>query len=207
MVSVHRAQSVAIPLLARYLGAGVTRLLFGILMMTEAVLLLNSHAALASPAGAHDFTFKRIEGGALPLADYRGKTLLLVNTASQCGFTGQYAGLQDLWDTYRDRGLVVIGVPSDDFGGQEPGTAAEIKRFCTVNFNVNFPITDKVRIKGEDAHPYYQWVAAQGQMKIPRWNFYKHLIDGDGNLVDWFASTTRPDAPKLIAAIEKQLDS
>ena len=82
----------------------------------------------------------------MPLADYRGKTLLLVNTASQCGFTGQYAALQDLWETYRDRGLVVLGVPSDDFGGQEPGTAAEIKHFCTVNFDIDFPMSDKVRI-------------------------------------------------------------
>ena len=182
-----------------------SRFVWGVLMLMEALLLLNANAVLASPASAHDFVFEKIEGGALPLAKYRGKTLLLVNTASQCGFTGQYAALQDLWETYRDRGLVVLGVPSDDFGGQEPGTAAEIKQFCKINFDINFPMTDKVRIKGEDAHPYYKWVAAQGRLKKPRWNFFKHLIDANGNLIDWFGSTTRPDAPKLIAAIEKQL--
>ena len=191
----------------RHPGARASRFFWGVLMLMEAVLLLNTNAALASPASAHDFTFERIEGGALPLANYRGKTLLLVNTASQCGFTGQYAGLQNLWETYRGRGLVVLGVPSDDFGGQEPGTASEIKQFCTVNFDINFPMTDKVNVKGVDAHPYYRWVAAQGLLKTPRWNFFKHLIDVDGNLVDWFGSTTRPDSPKLIAAIEKQLDS
>ena len=206
MVSLQTVQSAATLSSRRNPRARASRFFWGVLMLMEALLLLNIKAALASPAGAHDFTFERIEGGALPLADYRGKTLLLVNTASQCGFTRQYAALQDLWETYRDRGLVVLGVPSDDFGGQEPGTAAEIKQFCTVNFDIDFPMTDKVRIKGEEAHPYYRWVAAQGRLKTPRWNFFKHLIDADGNLVDWFGSTTRPDAPKLIAAIEKQLD-
>ena len=207
MVSLQMVQSAGTLSFGRHPDARASRFFWGVFMLMEAILLLNINGALASSAGAHDFTFERIEGGALPLADYRGKTLLLVNTASQCGFTGQYAALQDLWETYRDRGLVVLGVPSDDFGGQEPGTASEIKQFCTVNFDIDFPMTDKVRIKGKEAHPYYQWVAAQGRLKIPRWNFFKHLIDVDGNLVDWFGSTTRPDAPKLIAAIEKQLDS
>ena len=206
MVSLQMVQSAGTLSFGRHPDARASRFFWGVFMLMEAILLLNINGALASSAGAHDFTFERIEGGALPLADYRGKTLLLVNTASQCGFTGQYAALQDLWETYRDRGLVVLGVPSDDFGGQEPGTASEIKQFCTVNFDIDFPMTDKVRIKGKEAHPYYQWVAAQGRLKIPRWNFFKHLIDVDGNLVDWFGSTTRPDAPKLIAAIEKQLD-
>ncbi len=183
------------------------RFFWGVVLLMEAVLLFNSNALVASSMGAHDFTFERIEGGSLPLADFHGKTVLLVNTASQCGFTSQYAALQDLWETYRDRGLVVLGVPSDDFGGQEPGTAAEIKQFCKVNFDIDFPMTEKVRIKGAGAHPYYQWVAKQGRLKTPRWNFFKHLIDADGNLVNWFGSTTRPNAPKLIAAIEKQLNS
>ncbi len=168
-------------------------------------MLLNTSNSLSSPIDAHSFTFKSIDGGSLPLANFRGKTLLLVNTASQCGFTSQYAALQDLWRTYRERGLVVLALPSDDFGGQEPGTSAQIKQFCTTNFDIDFPMTDKVRIKGDDAHPYYRWVASQGQLKMPRWNFHKHLIDADGNLVEWFAPTTRPNAPKLINAIEKQL--
>lgn len=183
------------------------RFIWGTVLLMEAVLLFNTNALHASSVGAHDFTFEKIEGGPLPLADFRGKTVLLVNTASQCGFTSQYAALQDLWETYRDRGLVVLGVPSDDFGGQEPGTSAEIKQFCTVNFDIDFPMTEKVRIKGDRAHPYYKWVVTQGMLKMPRWNFFKHLIDADGNLVKCFGSTTRPNAPKLIAAIEKQLKS
>ena len=161
--------------------------------------------AVSAEVTAHDFTFQNIDGGTLRLADYAGSPVLLVNTASMCGFTPQYEALQSLWMRYRDRGLVVLGVPSDDFGGQEYGSSAEIKQFCEINYGITFPMTDKVRVKGDDAHPYYQWVAAQGRMKLPRWNFYKHVIDADGNLVEWFASTTSPDSSKVINAIEKQL--
>lgn len=163
-------------------------------------------AASPTTTTAHDFTFESITGGPLPLSSFAGKTILLVNTASECGYTPQYKGLQTLWETYRDRGLVVLGVPSDDFGGQEPGDAAEIKQFCEINYDIDFPMTDKVHIRGENAHPYYQWVAANGRLRTPRWNFYKHLIDAEGNFVDWFAMSTRPDSRKLIAAIENQLD-
>ena len=122
-----------------------------------------------------------------------------------CGFTPQYEALQSLYDKYREQGLVVLGVPSDDFGGQEYDNSDQIRQFCEINYGITFPMTDKVRVKGDDAHPYYQWVAAQGRMKLPRWNFYKHVIDADGNLVEWFASTTSPDSSKVINAIEKQL--
>ena len=180
--------------------------IIALLLMLEAILVTFVNPAVAAtPVTAHDFVFDNIEGGSLPLADYRGKTVLLVNTASQCGFTGQYEGLQALWETYRERGLVVIGVPSDDFGGQEPGNAAQIKSFCAVNFGIDFPMADKVRVKGPEAHPYYQWIAKQGQLKVPRWNFHKHLIDRDGHLVDWFAPTTGPSSAKLISAIEEQI--
>ena len=180
--------------------------IIALFLMLEAILVTPVNPAVAStPVTAHDFVFDNIVGGSLPLADYRGKTVLLVNTASQCGFTGQYEGLQTLWETYRDRGLVVIGVPSDDFGGQEPGNAAQIKSFCEVNFGIDFPMADKVRVKGPEAHPYYQWIAKQGQLKVPRWNFHKHLIDRDGHLVDWFAPTTGPSSAKLISAIEEQI--
>ena len=154
---------------------------------------------------AHDFTFENIEGGPLPLADYAGSTILLVNTASMCGFTPQYEALQSLWSRYRDHGLVVIGVPSDDFGGQEYDDTATIKQFCEINYGIDFPMTEKVAVKGDDAHPYYQWVRSQGRMMAPRWNFHKHLIDAEGRLVDWFTSTTAPDSRKVIAAIEHQL--
>jgi len=160
----------------------------------------------ASAANAHDFAFRAIEGGTLPLASYRGRPVLVVNTASQCGFTKQYAGLQELWKRYRERGLVVMGVPSNDFGGQEPGSEAEIKKFCTVNFDVDFPLTDKETVKGEGAHPFYKWAAAElGTVAVPRWNFHKYLIGPDGKLVDWFSTPTDPLAPRVTAAIEALL--
>ncbi len=173
-----------------------------ILITMETVL---AFPAASAPLTAHDFTFENIDGGPLPLSDFAGKTVLLVNTASMCGFTAQYEALQAVYDKYRDAGLVVLGVPSDDFGGQEYDSADEIKQFCEINYGITFPMTDKVRVKGDNAHPYYQWVAAQGRMKLPRWNFYKHVIDADGNLVEWFASTTSPDSSKVIDAIEKEL--
>ena len=155
---------------------------------------------------AHNFTFENIEGGTLELAAFRGKVILLVNTASQCGFTPQYEALQELWDSYRARGLVVIGVPSNDFGGQEPGSTTQIKQFCEINYGIDFPMTEKVAITGSDMHPYYQWVRkAGGRLAMPRWNFYKHLIDAEGDFVAWFASTTAPDSPKIRKAIEKLL--
>lgn len=167
--------------------------------------LWTMQPAISAPSTAHDFVFENLEGGDLRLADYAGKAVLVVNTASLCGFTPQYEGLQSLWETYRDRGLVVIGVPSADFGRQEYDSSGEIKQFCEINYGIDFPMTEKVRIKGADAHPFYLWIADQGRMKLPRWNFYKHLIDADGELVDWFASTTSPNSRKVIDAIEAHL--
>jgi glutathione peroxidase len=155
---------------------------------------------------AHDFSFTNIDGGDLPLAAYRGKVVLLVNTASMCGFTGQYEGLQSLWTEYKDKGLVVLGVPSGDFGGQELDDAKQVKEFCTLNYGIDFPMADIVRVKGPNAHPYYKWVAdTHGGLAVPRWNFHKHVIDGDGDLIDWFASTTGPKSGRLRKAIETAL--
>ena len=163
-------------------------------------------AASTKTQSAHDFSFTSIDGENLPLANFKGKAVLIVNTASMCGFTSQYIGLQDLWNTYRDRGLVVLGVPSDDFGGQELDSAAEVKSFCTITYDIDFPMTDIEHVKGPAAHPYYKWVAeAHGGLAVPRWNFHKHLVDADGHLVDWFVSTTGPSSSKLRQAIEKTL--
>jgi glutathione peroxidase len=160
----------------------------------------------AVAATAHDFSFISIDGGDLPLADYKGKVVLLVNTASMCGFTSQYEGLQSLWSDYRDRGLVVLGVPSDDFGGQELDTNKQVKAFCTLNYGIDFPMTDIAVVAGPNAHPYYKWIAdVHGSLAIPRWNFHKHVIDADGNLVDWFASTTSPHSNRMREAIETAL--
>ena len=163
-------------------------------------------AASTTAQSAHDFKFTTIDGADLPLSNFRGKALLIVNTASMCGFTPQYSSLQSLWDSYRDRGLVVLGVPSDDFGGQELDTAAEVKSFCQINYDIDFPMTDITHVKGPTAHPYYKWVAdTHGGLAVPRWNFHKHLIDTNGNLVDWFVSTTGPSSSKLRQSVEKLL--
>ena len=160
----------------------------------------------ASAANAHDFAFRAIEGGDMPLARFKGKAVLVVNTASQCGFTKQYADLQELWRRYRERGLVVLGVPSNDFGGQEPGSEAEIKKFCTVNFDVDFPLAAKEIVKGDGAHPFYKWAAGElGIIAIPRWNFHKYLIAPDGKLVDWFSTPTDPLSSQVTSAIEALL--
>ena len=178
--------------------------IWGILMVLAAFVMEQMMPAHAD--NAHDVTFENIDGGTLDLAEFSGKVILLVNTASQCGFTSQYEALQELWDNYRSRGLVVIGVPTNDFGGQEPGSATQIKQFCEINYGIDFPMTEKVTVTGSDQHPYYQWVRkAGGRLAMPRWNFYKHLIDTEGNLVTWFASTTAPDSSKIRNAIEKLL--
>ena len=157
---------------------------------------------------AHDFSFQTIDGAPLPLSRFAGKAVLVVNTASHCGFTRQYTALQEVWSRYRDRGLVVLGVPSNDFGGQEPGTEAEIKSFCEVNFNVDFPLTEKVQVRGTAAHPFYQWAGQElGGLAKPRWNFHKYLIGPDGRLVNWFSTPTSPLSDRVIKSIEAALPS
>ena len=174
-----------------------------------AILILSSSIASSnepSKQTAHSFEFISIEGQPLPMKSFRGKTVLLVNTASRCGFTRQYDGLQAVWERYRDRGLVVLGVPANDFGNQEPGTETEIKNFCEINFNVDFPMTSKVHVKGKDAHPFYIWAVQElGSTAKPRWNFHKYLISPDGQIADWFSTPTSPTSKRVLRAIEAQL--
>lgn len=140
------------------------------------------------------------------MSSFEGTVVLLVNTASFCGFTPQYEGLQEVWRTYRDRGLVVLGVPSNDFGRQEPGTEAEIKAFCEVNFAVDFPMTTKEHVRGPEAHPFYRWAAAElGAGAAPRWNFHKYLIGPDGRLVASFPTGVEPGSTEVTREIEAQL--
>lgn len=159
-------------------------------------------AAGATAQEAERFVFTSIDGGELDLAGFRGGPVLVVNTASLCGYTPQFAGLQGLWERYRGRGLTVVGVPSQSFR-QELGSAAEVKDFCEVNFAIDFPMTDLVEVAGPSAHPFFVW--AQGEGAAPRWNFHKILLDGDGRIAGSFGSTVEPDAPELVAAIEKLL--
>jgi len=156
---------------------------------------------------AYDFSFHNLMGpDDLPLAQFKGKVILVVNTASKCGFTPQYEGLEKLYEKYRDHGLVIIGVPSNDFGSQEPGTNQDIATFCKLNYGVNFPMAAKEDVVGDKAHPFYQWARARlGILSIPKWNFHKYLINRRGEIVDYFHSTTHPDNKRLIDAIEKQL--
>ena len=156
---------------------------------------------------AHDFSFPSLSDDQnIALADFKGKAVLVVNTASRCGLTPQYDGLQALWARYRDQGLVVLGVPSNDFGAQEPGSAEDIADFCSTRFYVDFPMTAKQPVIGASAHPFYQWVLAQaGEAAAPKWNFHKYLIGRDGQLVETFGSRTAPDDQTLVAAIEAAL--
>ena len=155
---------------------------------------------------AHDFSFTSIEGKPLNLADFAGKAVLVVNTASACGLTPQYKGLQALWDAKKDDGLVVLGVPSNDFGAQEPGSESEVKEFCEVRYGVSFPLTSKNPVIGAEAHPLYKWIGGQtGEAGLPKWNFHKYLIGKDGTLKGVFGSMTAPDAPELKAAIDEAL--
>ena len=155
---------------------------------------------------ATDFTLATPAGDPLPLSQYAGRPMLVVNTASQCGFTPQYEGLQRLWTEYGDKGLLVLGVPSNDFGGQEPGTDAEIGAFCATRFAATFPLAAKAHVKGRNAVPLFQWLAAEaGALGQPRWNFYKYVIGRDGRLAAWFGSVTKPGSPRLRQAIEHTL--
>jgi glutathione peroxidase len=169
-------------------------------------ILWATPAASRAADNAHEFAFTSIEGEPMPLSAFEGKAILIVNTASQCGFTRQYEGLQSLWDRYRERGLVVLGVPSNDFGGQEPGNEGEIKEFCEVNFNVDFPLTAKQHVTGPDAHPFYHWTGQQlGDDAKPRWNFHKYLVAPDGRLAGWFPTQTEPLSEPLVQAVESTL--
>ncbi len=159
---------------------------------------------MTAKARFYDFQLETLDGKPLNLADFSGRPVVVANTASRCGFTPQYAALEALWRARRDSGLVVLGVPSNDFGGQEPGSAAEIVAFCTARFGVSFPLSCKLAVKGKAAHPLFAWLAAEGGFwSRPRWNFYKYLIGRDGMLQDWFSSRTRPDAPRFERAVEK----
>lgn len=163
-------------------------------------------AVNASEGSAFDFAFASIDGKPLPLSQWRGKVLLVVNTASFCGFTKQYAGLQKLWSDYEQKGLVVVGVPSNDFGAQEPKAEGDIKSFCEGAFGVTFPLTAKQVVTGDTAHPFYKWAAAAGGSDgVPAWNFHKYLVGRDGKLIAAFSSRTAPDSTSITDAIEKAL--
>ena len=161
-------------------------------------------AQMSSPVTAYAFSFKALDGGDILLASHAGKPLLVVNTASLCGYTPQYAGLQELWTRYRARGLFVLGVPSNDFGSQEPGGVTDIQATAQKEYHVTFPLTEKVTVKGPNAHPFYKWAAQLRPQDAPRWNFHKYLVARDGGLVAGYASAVEPTEPRIVAAIERE---
>jgi len=158
----------------------------------------------------YDFSMKTIDGKELKLKDYKGKVLLIVNTASKCGFTPQYKDLQEIYRKYNEKGLVILGFPANDFGQQEPGTNPEIKEFCSLNYQVDFPLFEKVSVKGESQHPLFKFLTEQknpdftGEIK---WNFEKILVGKDGQVLHRFRSKVKPNDRELVEAIELALDS
>ena len=175
---------------------------------------LSTGASAQEESSVNDiygFTMKDIDGRDVSLADFRGKVLLVVNVASKCGFTGQYAGLEKLYQTYADRGLVVLGFPANNFMGQEPGTEAEIKSFCTLTYGVTFPMFAKISVKGKTIHPLYAYLTDEklhpGAGGAISWNFNKFLIARNGAILAHFGSRTAPDDPELATAIEAALQA
>ena len=153
---------------------------------------------------AYDFNFKDLDGSNLSLSEYKGKVIIVVNVASQCGFTSQYEDMQKVWDKYQSKGVVMLGVPSNDFGKQEPGSNEDIKNFCEVKFGISFPMTEKVSVKGSEAHPFYIWAKENhGKSAVPKWNFHKIIIDKNGKVAETFTSITNPSSKKFIKALEK----
>ncbi len=152
---------------------------------------------------AQEFSFKGLDGGVVNLEDYKDKVIVVVNVASRCGFTYQYQDLQELWANYKEKNLVVVGVPSNNFK-QEPGTNKDIKDFCEMNFNINFPMTEKIDVIGDKAHPFYLWAKKNyGNSAVPKWNFHKIIIDKNGKIADTFSSITKPSSARFINSIEK----
>jgi glutathione peroxidase len=175
------------------------------------ILALVGTTLMAAEKTVYDFTLNSIDGHATPLSSYKGKVVLLVNVASRCGYTPQYTALEALYEKYKDRGFVIVGIPANNFGAQEPGTNEEIKTFCTSKYNVTFPMMAKVSVKGDDITPLYQFLTDKGMNPKTGgeigWNFTKFLVDGDGKVVARFDSAVKPESPEVAVAIEKALAS
>ena len=153
------------------------------------------------PGSAYDFTFVDIDGKNFPLSQFKGKPLLIFNSASKCGFTSQYTGIQKIHENYKNKGLIVIGVPSDNFH-QEPGSEEDIKKFCMANFNISFDLTKKNNVVGSEMHPFFKWLDDNYDAR-PKWNFYKFVINKDGKLENHFSSQVSPSSKKLISVLDE----
>lgn len=181
-------------------------LLLAIAIMFLTRFLTPTQAIATNAQNAHAFSFEAQDGSELSLSAYRGKLVLVVNTATECGFAGQIGDLQSLWDRFGDQGLVVLGVPSNDFGGQEPRSNDEIKGYCEARYGARFPMAAKTHVKGKDAHPFYRYTTRKlGLAARPYWNFHKYLIGPEGNILAWFSTPTRPNSKKVVSVIENHL--
>ena len=172
------------------------------------IMLFTFFMSITFPANSdfYDLIFESIDGNTIPLKEFKNKPIIVVNSASFCGFTYQYEQLENLYQKYKKKGLVIIAIPSNDFGGQELASEAEVKQFCEVNFNIDFPLTAITSVKGGTAHPFYQWAGQEaGILARPKWNFHKYLIDRNGQLAASFSSVTLPTSDKIITAIETAL--
>jgi glutathione peroxidase len=179
---------------------------FVIACVAFAATVAASVTAADAPKGVLDYTLDNIDGKPYPLAQHKGQVLLIVNVASRCGNTPQYAGLESMYEKYKEKGLTIIGVPANEFGGQEPGSNADIKEFCESKYKVTFPMLGKVVVKGEGITPLYKYLTTESPKKGPvTWNFAKFLVDRHGNVVERFDPKTKPEDPKMVAAVEKAL--
>jgi glutathione peroxidase len=176
--------------------------------LLSGALLLMAGSLFAAASGFYSFTLNSIDGKPAPLADYKGKVILVVNVASQCGYTPQYSALESIYEKYKDRGFVILGFPANNFGAQEPGTNEEIKTFCTRKYSVTFPIYAKISVKGSDQAPLYTYLTKDTGSGIRgdiKWNFTKFLIDRNGNVLERFEPAVTPDSKEMTSAIEQQL--
>ncbi len=165
---------------------------------------LGNNATAKYEKLAYDFVFKNLDGSTLNLTEFKKKIIVVVNVASQCGFTSQYEDMQKIWELYQEKDLVMLGVPSNDFGQQEPGTNKEIKNFCEAKFGITFPMTEKVSVKGNEAHPFYIWAKENhGKSAVPKWNFHKIIINKEGKIEKTFSSMTNPSSKKFNEIIKK----
>ena len=175
------------------------------IFITLFALMFFSSSSNSSEGSFYDFNIKSITGEEIKLSDYKDKVVLLVNTASQCGFTPQYSGLQKIYDRYKNDDFIVLGVPSDDFNQELPNDS-DVKKFCEIRYGVNFPMTSIQKIKGDNAHPLYKWIASNvSVIAQPRWNFHKYLISKDGQILNWYSSMTSPTSDGLTKQIEEAL--
>ena len=179
---------------------------FGMISKSFLIMLFTFFMSITFPANSdfYDLSFESINGNIISLKEFKNKPIIVVNSASFCGFTYQYEQLENLYQKYKKKGLIIIAIPSNDFGGQEYKDNKKVKEFCEVNFNISFPITTITKVKGKSRHSFFKWVEKEaGYLSLPKWNFYKYLISKDGKLSSWFSSVTKPSSEKFLNELKK----